>query len=251
MLLGFKVYFVLVSCFFITALSLPAINRVEEQTEVSCDVKEKERQEECPNVNKKAEEDHCITKEEMVSLDRKKWTVLCNGPKFLTFCGCSCFDPSVRIWVEEIRTGKADWIALRDLVNISEQYHIRVLSEGRDVSVSLSFQALSFKITACDSKEVLSFEMTDGSVLKVTAEHPVLLASGTMVEAEKLKVEDKLKNYLGQEIAIKKITNEMSSGEVLNVLVDEEHLKTPHVIVAEGLLVGDAEWQRTLLRDGL
>ena len=227
-------------------------NRVAAKTETAgCVIESDAMRGRCPGVNQRMKDQGCITEEERKTLDEKKWGALCDGKDLVAMCGCSCFDPSVRVWVEEIKTGQVNWVALRDLLNTSEQYRIRVLSENNVANETFLFETLPFEITACDFAEVLSLEMTDGSVLKVTAEHPVWLASGEMVQARNLVSGEKLKNYLGEEIGIESITVEMSSAEVLNILVDESVSQIPHVIVAEGLLVGDAEWQRTLLQGSL
>lgn len=201
----------------------------------------------CPGLNQRMQDQGCITNDERISLDKNSWGAMCELKDLIGVCHCSCFDPSTRVLVENIRTNESSWVVASDLLQKHEQYRIYVLETGSFVAGQIKLETFPFKILPCDSREVLSLEMTNGSVLKVTFEHPVLLPSGTMAQAQKLKVGDKLKNYLGHEITIKTITNEMSSGDVLNILVDEEHQRSPHVIVADGLLVGDAQWQRLLL----
>lgn len=182
----------------------------------------------------------CITAAERDTVNSRKWLVTCRGSKVMGYCHWSCFDPSIRVLVENLSTGKVDYVAVGHLPLDGSGYRIQTVFDG-------DTRNLPFEILACKTTEVLVFTAEDGSVLKVTPEHPVLRSPSEMVQARNLSVGHKLLNRLRQELEIKTIHTEMSSGEVLNILVDEQSHRSPHVIVAEGMLVGDAQWQRKLL----
>ena len=231
--------FLVVGCALFSYIIL-AENRVEKMRATECAVVGDHARGKCPKINKRLQDEGCITEEERISLDKRTWVATCDDGVIVTVCSCSCFDPSMRVLVKNQKTGLVDYVAIKDLPVEGGGYRIQAVSDKSIVS-------LPFKIAACDVGEVLAIELQNDSVLKVTAEHPVLLASGKMVKARELVLGDQLLNQLHEPIQIKSIHQEMSSGEVLNILVDEENLKTPHVIIAEGLLVGDAHWQRVLL----
>ena len=176
----------------------------------------------------------------MNTFNEKKFVVLCDDSVFLTVCNCSCFDPNTRISIKNLSTGRTDLIRAGDLPLNGAGYGIQVVSEE-------GVYYLPFEVSSCEVREVFVFRFDNGSVLKVTEEHPVLLASGKMVQAREIVVGSQLLDTSKRPIRVEGISTEMSSGEVLNILVDEGQRRVPHTIIAEGVLVGDAQWQRKLI----
>lgn len=233
-----KLFFLSVFVFGYLLVSIPDVyaNRFAGKELVNCCVIE--NRDLCPVSIKNGKEEGCITEEEKQTLLEKNAMLTCIGSKLVGACKCSCFAPSTRVLVVRRSTSETRLIALSELIHDSELYYIKTLSLENNNS--------QFHITSCDPTTVLVFHMADGSLLKVTPEHPILLPTGKMVMAGSLLPGQYLTHHSGYPVSIQSITEEMSADGVLNVVIDVES-EAEHTIIAEGFLVGDAGWQRALL----
>ncbi len=112
--------------------------------------------------------------------------------------------------------------------------------------------------TDAHDQELLKFETTQGGTLRVTSEHPIVLADGTIRQASDVKIGDMLVRADGALDDVVRVTTENYSGRVFNVKPVTTDLRT-NVIVAQGFLNGSVRYQnsyrdylgRVLLRDTL
>jgi hypothetical protein len=84
----------------------------------------------------------------------------------------------------------------------------------------------------------------------LSTEHAVLLSSGEMVAARELDAAlHSLVTEKGEIVAISKIERRATDDDVYNVLTDAGLSHKGHLIIANGLVVGDIMWQNTLAAD--
>jgi hypothetical protein len=79
----------------------------------------------------------------------------------------------------------------------------------------------------------------------VTQHHPMILASGQIIEASQVDRAMAFVGLDGNPVAIKSITREQAIGDVFNFQTAGD-TQLSHVIVAEGILVGDLKLQNEL-----
>ena len=99
-----------------------------------------------------------------------------------------------------------------------------------------------------ETKRLFTIITADGKSVRMTEAHPVPLADGTVKQAHKLLVGDRMSTAAGP-VAITKLTEAAYSGDVWNLAVggpqqSKATLDTAsHAFFANGLLVGDARAQ--------
>lgn len=94
--------------------------------------------------------------------------------------------------------------------------------------------------------KILTITTEQGGQLKVTLNHPLLRADGTMVEAADLKVGDKLIKVDGQDDQIESIAESDFFGRVYNLQPDSTS-NEGQIVIAQGFLSGSSWFQN----DGL
>lgn len=98
-----------------------------------------------------------------------------------------------------------------------------------------------------EPEPLIVIETTDARIIKLTTKHPVLTASGEMVLAKELKIEDGLIDQDGSKVEILSLSTEMYEGNVVNFMIDEPiESRLEHVIFAHRIAVGDLAWQSSL-----
>lgn len=156
----------------------------------------------------------------------------------VAICESSCFTPDQRILledgylpIEEARSGDR-----RSIMAVSQEssldrvilapsevdYYIRSLVEGQH--------------------EIIEFETLSEKRIKVTTQHPMVKADGTLVSADALKIGDQLVSENGEPETIVRMTGYSYYGRVYNVRMASSN-PVENVIVAEGLLTGSSFFQ--------
>jgi hypothetical protein len=89
------------------------------------------------------------------------------------------------------------------------------------------------------------FALSNGARLRVTQHHPMILEDGVIVEAAQVEAGASFIGVGGQAVAVASITRESTKEDVFNFqTVGDTQLG--HVIVANGVLVGDLKLQNEL-----
>ncbi|MDQ3230527.1 MAG: Hint domain-containing protein [Pseudobdellovibrionaceae bacterium] len=166
--------------------------------------------------------------------------------KFAYTCICGCFAPDTKIDVFYKSTGHMDQIRAAELVRAKDVFDLSSLTSDASLS-SLAFNASPIKGVSYGptASPLLVIQTSDKRTLKLTTEHGVLLNSGIMVTALELKAGDSLITRDGSTVVITQIETESYTGSVYNVETSGQ-LDQEHIIVAEGILVGDLAWQNKL-----
>jgi hypothetical protein len=131
------------------------------------------------------------------------------------------------------------------------QHDVYALSEeSRFDDLSFTPRKLSGKTAGGEELPLVWLELENGSSLGLTTEHAVLISTGEMVAARELEAG---RHYLvlenGESVAIRGIERRPTTENVYNVLTDAGLNHKGHLIVANGVIVGDIMWQNTLSGD--
>jgi hypothetical protein len=161
-------------------------------------------------------------------------------------CSCGCFSRGTRLAVTDTSGIETEWKPIDTLTATSPRFSIWTLAGDSTISeMRFSLGGLK-RTTKGQETSPLIFVTTKNNLhIGLTQEHAVLLASGEMVPAEALKVGDLLVNQHGGAERIDKIEHRAISDDVFNILTDGDS-RLSHLILAEGLVVGDLAWQNSL-----
>jgi len=168
----------------------------------------------------------------------------CMGSTFIGDCPCGCFAPETLIeLLTEVGSENMPAYSLYknwknvELASLEDEAHLtKPTYVARSIAVATEGD---------ESKALVRIELDNGSVLRLTEKHPVLKASGQMITAREVTLGDKLVDRNGDELFIRKVGREPYDGKVYNFETDGKTLAS-HVVVAEGVLVGDLAWQNAL-----
>jgi hypothetical protein len=120
--------------------------------------------------------------------------------------------------------------------------------ESSLAGVDLVPRSIETLIHGPETPALFVFALGNGSTLRVTQHHPMVLASGIIVEARQVKSGASFVGFDGKPVAITSITRERTTGEVYNFETASD-TELGHIIVAEGVLVGDLKLQDDLARE--
>lgn len=172
--------------------------------------------------------------------------VMCN-PVFphsiYQVCPCSCFSPETRILVRRSEAGEAVWSPAD---KVSQSDTIVALADGATMDAPLfEGREILYTTSGEEHAKLISLETDSGAILHLTQHHAVLLSDGRMVTAKELEPGNDLVDWQGRPTTIRSVKHERPGGMVYNVAVAGKP-KTAHLILAEGVLVGDLLWQNSL-----
>ena len=161
------------------------------------------------------------------------------------WCTCGCFHPDTEIDVQ-VASGPKITASAQTIFNDRNEYLISHLKTNSELNL-LQFDAAStlYATSGLEKLPLVVIKTEDGAILKVTTQHAVLTGDGEMLQAQHLKENMLLVKRDGSLTAIKQISSEMLGGNVLNFRLKVDN-PIEHIIVAQGLLVGDQAWQSSL-----
>lgn len=211
-------------------------------------------QETCKRWRETMKDQGCISEWAMKALEKAKgaegevggWPRCTPDLEMYDWCLCGCFHPDTRILVLDAN-GKQAYVAIREIVKNIHAYRLVVAKSiaftGRQEITSVAIAEFT---QGPEDKELITIDMRDGNRLRVTTQHGVLLSDRRMVVAEELRIGDRLMSDAGTEVEIQNLTRETISEDVINLRALGDSLSS-HVIFAEGMMVGDVEWQNDLV----
>jgi hypothetical protein len=159
-------------------------------------------------------------------------------------CKCGCFEAStnISVWSEEAQ--KVVEIAAKNITKANQL--IGLSSDATLSSLTTDDFAIKTITHGEEMPELYVFSLEDGTQLKVTQHHGMLLSSGEMVAAKDVDLSHSFISANSQRaIKIVDINREKTNSEVYNFETESED-KISHIIVAEGIYVGDLIWQNQL-----
>lgn len=202
----------------------------------------------CVKMADKANQEGCLSELEYTIAKRDKLLVTCEGIEIAGACRCGCFDPSTRIsvWDKKEHVWKNETIQI--LREDANRYSALTWPAGDHTSRE-SYEQSDFTIVHCDHKPLLVFDLFDGTVLKVTAEHPMWDAvRETFVRADQMKPGDQLLVDNGESSSsIRSISHESGNpGAVVNIRFNR---KGKRLVLANGVWTGGANEQDNLAEE--
>lgn len=157
-----------------------------------------------------------------------------------SFCVASCYTPDQQILFE------SGFLAIGEALERNETY-LMVLKKGSSLEKP-AFEPMIVEAYTRSWQEghetIRIIKTQSGGQLKITENHPILLASGEMIEARDLRVGDWLVKQNGQKDPVSSIENIDYFGKVFNVAPKSLN-PTENILVAQGFLVGSGAYQYT------
>ena len=197
----------------------------------------------CAQTRHDAYRDGCINFWEREVATSNAWATFCAGSSLKFVCPCSCFDASTKIMGNTLSA--PDWI---DAAEVSEDDRLVALSSTATITTmdrldSWVTKGLRWVTAGPEEYDMYVFKLSTGKELSITQNHAVLLATGVVKAAKDIKTSDRLVNIEGDPVEIVEISRRPAEdGNVYNFLVDSDDQEN-HLIVAEGVVVGDSIWQ--------
>lgn len=96
---------------------------------------------------------------------------------------------------------------------------------------------------------LIDFQLANGRSLKVTPNHGMLLDDGRVILARHVKQGDSFVGLKGEKVAINNIATFEQDEGVINFRLAGPKDGSSHIMVAEGVFVGDHAWQADLEDD--
>lgn len=124
----------------------------------------------------------------------------------------------------------------------------RVLALSNDSTMqafALEPRGLRRIVHGPEEPDLYVFHLENGRALRLTSHHAVVLADGTVVEAEDVASGASFVDSEGTPVAVVHITREHTDSEVFNLWTESDAVQG-HIIVAEGVLVGDLQLQNDI-----
>jgi hypothetical protein len=161
----------------------------------------------------------------------------------LSICPVGCFEENTQILAQNDR-GANEWLAAKT-ISLDHRL-VSMTSDSLLSSPQVSGRSIERMSVGPEENDLYVFAMTNRRTLRVTAHHVMVLSDGRVLEAEKVTQGESFVGVDGRKIGIRSISREPTRADVYNFAVNAE---TPqeHVIAAEGVLVGDLDWQSTLI----
>lgn len=165
------------------------------------------------------------------------------GFRVFDFCPEGCFAGDTEILTELSSLGGTSYRAAELVTPKSPMVS---LADGASFDdVSLTQRSTKRIVRGPEDGELYVFALSNGRTLRVTTHHPMVLDNGQIIAASKVAAKMSFVGLDGQPVAITAITREQPTGDVYNFETGGD-TQMSHIIVAEGVLVGDLKIQNEL-----
>lgn len=170
--------------------------------------------------------------------------------QFGGYCPCGCFDPDTQIMSLKLNDGLETWtsVTANEIAHNRLAYKVAVPTESKTLSnPQLSASKVVFSTVGEEADKLFVFKTQRGQEIKVTRNHPMILADGTMVPAYRVKMEDEFRLINGDKVALKSIQQVATDKKVVNFTTGEpvENIKG-HIVYGNEIAVGDLYLQGVL-----
>lgn len=159
-------------------------------------------------------------------------------------CKCGCFEQSTQILLIDPESLAESYVAIKDITKTAQVVALR--SEATLQNLATKSFAIKDLVSGPEETPLYAFALAGGRTLKLTQHHGAVLANGRVVAAKDVQPGDAfLDAKSGSSTPILAVTREKTKDKVYNFEVaGDDNLN--HVIVAEGVFVGDLAWQNRL-----
>ena len=165
------------------------------------------------------------------------------GPAIFDFCPAGCFAAATQILTSVPGDGEAGYTAAS---RITSQATLMSMADEASLSeVTVTASSIKRIVHGPEQPPLYVFLLANGATLRVTQHHPMVLDNGRIIEANQVDPQMSFIGVDGESVAIKSITREVATDEVFNFQTAGD-TQLSHIIVAEGILVGDLRLQNEL-----
>jgi len=205
----------------------------------------------CADLRDYAYETDCVTLEEYDYANTKKLAPICTPfppVSLVAVCPCGCFEEGTNISTVNRVNGNDQLATIEDIVNNYSSYEAYTVVANSTLT-SLSYEPRGFDVVTdgVEEKPLVVVLTESGKRIGLSSRHGVLLISGTMTTATELSVGDVLVQADGSPDPIVSIEQGPVGEIVYNVLTEtDDESGASHLIVAQGLIMGDLYWQNIL-----
>jgi len=161
----------------------------------------------------------------------------------LDFCPRGCFAADTQLLSSIGSDGEADYVKAASVVPNSPL--MSMADEASLGEVLLAPQSVKRIVVGPEDPQLFVFTLANGHTLRVTQHHPMVLDDGTIIEARKVTKKMSFVGLDGQSVAVTKITRAKPAADVFS-FETAGTTQLSHIIVAEGVLVGDLKIQNEL-----
>lgn len=161
-------------------------------------------------------------------------------------CPCGCFAMDTVIDVISRRDGKSGEMMAWLLFDNWEQFGVAALQDDARLSdIRLTARDIKQATVGKENVPIVVLTLSNGRTLRLTEKHPVMKHTGEMFTAREVTRGTRVLDRDGHPVTITNVKRQREEGNVYNFETNGSTLAS-HIIVAEGVLVGDLAWQNAL-----
>ncbi|AXR03233.1 hypothetical protein D0511_14990 [Pseudoalteromonas piscicida] len=195
---------------------------------------------------------NCINDTEYYYAKTKNFAPVCNQfdpSKLIAVCRCGCFEIGTKISARENGSNINSQINIENLFSNEQQFNVLAMADTATLSnVQFDLEQIADTTKGPEEKPLIVIKTASGIRLGLTEEHGVLLASGKMDVARNLHVGDQLVKEDGSIDIITSLEQGAENQDVYNLLTNSED-EQGHLVIANGLVMGDLYWQNILMSE--
>ena len=159
-------------------------------------------------------------------------------------CKCGCFEAETQISARI--NGVTLNVAAKD---ISKAHQLLALdSDASRQALHQSYYPVQSLTKGPEYADLYQFELSNGKALTVSQHHGMVVNEGRVVAAKDVTAQDHFIAASGEVVTISAISRLPATADVVNFETDGPDAVN-HIIVAEGVLVGDLSWQNQRAAD--
>jgi len=165
-------------------------------------------------------------------------------PRIYDFCPRGCFAADTELLSSIKPVGEtASYV---QAASVAPKSSLMSLADDSSLSdVILAPQSVKRVVLGPEDIDLFVFVLANGHTLRVTQHHPMVLDNGKIIEARQVSPRMSFVGLDGQSVAVTAIRRERPTADVFNFDTGGD-TQLSHIIVAEGVLVGDLKIQNEL-----
>jgi hypothetical protein len=206
-------------------------------------------QELCPVLNNEVHDAGAITDQALVWLTQNNRCAVAydaldgRGYHVQAVCRPGCFAEDTQILTASNQHGLT---ASKSAARVTVKDALIAMADDASVNdVKLVARTIDVPTHGPEIPALFVFTLSNGAKLRVTEHHPMVLADGSLVRASNVKPKALFMGIDGAAVRVVSIERELTTGEVYGFETKSD-TQIGHVIVAEGVLVGDLQLQDKL-----
>lgn len=172
-----------------------------------------------------------------------------NPTQFVGWCRCGCFEKSTQILTRVKAENRLAQVGV-DVLN-QDIFDAYTMTDDSTLYAPIwEARTITATTVGTEEKPLVWVHLENGSSIGLTEEHAVLTAEGIMLTAKELQAgQHQMVTAEGEPVLIKEIQRVATKDPVYNLLTDAGLNHKGHMVVANGVVVGDIMWQNTLAKD--